>query len=119
MEPKSNPILERTAAFALNLIKILTKLPRNPANSILVKQAIRSGTSIGANAEEAVGASSKKEFTHCMTIARKETRETRYWLRLILAINSDFREDIVRVGSEVTELLKILNQIIKTSRTNP
>ena len=71
-------IKERTFDFAIEVIKIVQVLPKNTAGFELRKQLLRSGTSIGANVEEATGARSKKEFTNCMNIAKREARETEY-----------------------------------------
>jgi four helix bundle protein len=79
---KPNIIVEKSFHFAIKIVE-LSKVLR-PANEyILSKQILRSGTSIGANVEEAIGAFSKKDFTAKMGIALKEARETRYWLRLL------------------------------------
>ena len=76
-------IQERTLAFGIKIIKYIDRLPKTVAGAVLAKQLIRSGTSIGANMEEADGASSKNDFINKVTIARKESRETWYWLKLI------------------------------------
>jgi four helix bundle protein len=76
---------ERTYKFALRVIKLVSSLPRNSTGEILGRQVLRSGTSVGANIEEAFGATSKREFTFKLNIAFKEAKETHYWLRLIRA----------------------------------
>lgn len=82
---------------------------------VLSKQLLRSGTSIGANVEEAIGGQSKRDFLSKMNIALKETRETNYWLRLIkesklLDINLDSNLQ------ESKELTNILSAIVKTTK---
>lgn len=72
----------KSYAFALKIITLFQKLQTEKKEYILSKQLLRSGTSIGANVEEANGAYSKAEFTSKMSIAYKEARETHYWLRL-------------------------------------
>lgn len=79
---KNNPIKERSFKFALSIIKLYKKL-QGQNEFIISKQLLRSGTSIGANIEEATAAQSKKDFLHKMSIASKEARETSYWLRLL------------------------------------
>lgn len=74
---KNNPIKERSFIFALSIIKLYKKLQRNN-EFVISKQLLRSGTSIGANIEEATAAQSKKDFLHKMSIASKEARETSY-----------------------------------------
>ncbi len=76
-------IEERTYKFALRVIKLAHALPDDYASLAVGRQVLRSGTSIGANVEEAIGAASKRDFANKMTIAVKEARETHYWLRLI------------------------------------
>ncbi len=79
------------------------------------KQLLRSGTSIGANIEEASAAHSKKDFTNKMAISSKEARETKYWLRLIKEsqiVNCDFETYI----KEIDEIIRILTSIVKTSK---
>ena len=79
---KDNLIVNKTFNFSLIIIKLYQFLVDNK-EYVLSKQLLRSGTSIGANVEEAVGAISKKEFTSKMGISLKEARESRYWLRLL------------------------------------
>jgi four helix bundle protein len=84
--PKAVPpydLRERTMAFALRIVKVVDALPRTTAGFVLGKQVCRSGTSVGANVEEAQAAQTKPEFSRKMNIAKAEARETRYWLRVI------------------------------------
>ena len=81
-EPKENPIKEKSFAFALKIIKLCQQL-QDQHEYVISKQLLRSGTSIGANIEEATAAESRADFIHKMKIAMKEARETHYWLRLI------------------------------------
>ena len=84
---------------------------------VLSKQLLRSGTSIGANTEEAMGAQSKKDFFAKLTIAYKEARETHYWLRLLIEtkyLNAGSRELLL----DVEELLKIIGSIQKSIKAN-
>ena len=107
---------ERTFDFALLVIetyKFLTK--KN--EYVLSKQLLRSGTSIGANVEEAQAAQSKKDFISKMAVASKEAREANYWLRLLdrSGYLSDFEKKEV-IFSEILALVNILTKIVKTSR---
>lgn len=104
---------ERTLQFSKYLIKFLKILKRNDIDSILVKQLVRSGTSIGANYIEANDSLGKKDFVHRLRIARKEAKETVYWLKLIES--SCNPKDVDRFIKEATELQKILSAIIKKS----
>ncbi len=115
--PPKNEVLELSLEFALEVIGELNRLPNTRSNNVLVKQCLRSGTSVGANIEEAVGANTKKEFIHYMIIARKEARETRYWLRLLLKTNEQYQDTLISLGQKATSLIKLLNAITKTSRS--
>src|SRR3989344_7373777 len=86
-EVKPEDIRQRTFKFGLRVIAFCKELSKNEVNRILVNQVLRSGTSIGANLEEALGAHTRKEFINCTNIAKKEARETVYWLKLIAESN--------------------------------
>lgn len=113
-------IQERSLGFGVRILKFADKLPKTAAGAVLAKQLIRSGTSIGANMEEADGASSKADFINKVTIARKETRETRYWLQLIYKaelIHHKFnQEELAALIQESHELMKVLSAIINKAK---
>ncbi|MBP9702651.1 four helix bundle protein [Candidatus Woesebacteria bacterium] len=110
MDQSKRDIYERIYKFAVNTILYIRKFPKTLEASVIAKQLIRSATSIGANAQEADGSESKAEFIHRFSIAKKEAKETSYWLRIseeVLGIdNSDLRK-------EVREITLILSAIIK------
>jgi four helix bundle protein len=83
---KENIIAVKTFDFSLSIISLYINLKKEN-EFIISKQLLRSGTSIGANVEEAIAAQSKKDFIHKMAIASKEARETKYWLRLLNNLN--------------------------------
>lgn len=112
---KPQEIGERNFIFVLQVIKLLKLLPSNPTNQILIKQLIRSVTSIGANIEEAQGAHTKSDFSHCMNIAKKEALETRYWLKLLLELNPTSSSKFSDFLKENEEIIKILVTIVKKS----
>jgi len=108
-------IQERTFKFAVRVVKLVNRLPRTTAGFEIGKQVVRSATSIGANVEEADAAESKRDFIHKMSIAHKETRETRYWLCIIQAALLD--DDEVRaLIRESDELVRILYTIVENAR---
>ena len=113
-------IQERTLEFGVKILKFSDKLPKTQSGMVLVKQLVRAGTSIGANLEEADGASSKKDFINKVTISRKEARETRYWLRLIMRAellhNQTNVEELDKLVNESYELMKILSSIINKAK---
>jgi four helix bundle protein len=110
-------ILNRSYRFALRIAKMARQLPANNDMRVISNQLLRSATSIGANVEEAVGAYSKPEFTHRMSVALKEARESHYWLRLIRDLEIVKPLRLSPVINEAEEIKKILGAIVKTSRT--
>jgi len=78
---KENVLLEKTFAFAIRTVNAYKFLVEEKKESVMSKQFLRCGTSIGANAEEAVGGQSRPDFVSKLSIAYKEARETKYWIR--------------------------------------
>ncbi|MCL5794964.1 MAG: four helix bundle protein [Patescibacteria group bacterium] len=109
-------ITHRTREFAIVIVNLSKKLPKNPAGFAIGSQIIRSGTSIGANVEEAQDAISKKEFIHSMNIALKEARETYYWLIIIKESKLIGNSKFIFVLNENIEIIKILRTIVKKSK---
>ena len=110
---KENLIKEKSFAFALSVIELYKTLT-NQKEFVLSKQLLRSGTSIGANVEEAIAAQSKKDFLHKMSIASKEARETRYWLRP-LNQSQMVKMNFQKYLNEIEEIINILTKIVKTT----
>jgi len=111
-------IQERTFKFAVRVVKLVNRLPRTTAGFEIGKQVVRSATSIGSNVEEADAAESKRDFIHKMSIAHKETRETRYWLRIIRAALLD-DDQVQALIQESDELVCILYTIVENARQSP
>lgn len=80
---KENVVQIKSYAFAIKIVNTCKFLQAEKKEYILSKQLIRSGTSIGANIEEAIGGQSRKDFFAKLTISYKEARETKYWIRLL------------------------------------
>lgn len=120
MEPsnthKESIIKEKSFGFSLSIIDLYKKLSKIDNNPIL-KQLLRSATSIGANVNEAGAGQTKKDFISKMCIASKEARETQYWLRL-LNDSKWYTVDLKNQLSESDELVRILTKIVKTSQEN-
>ena len=112
---RPNIILNKTYDFALKIIQLYLKL-KSDKEFELGKQLLRSGTSIGANSEEGAGAQSKKDFVSKFSIALKEARETKYWLRLIRDSNLYDKPSINQLIDECDEIIRIITSILKTSR---
>lgn len=105
-------IHERIYKFVLSTLRVLTRVPRTPENIILIKQVVRSAGSIGANASEADGAETKKEFIHRFTISKKEAKETLYWLSLLADHNSGLKSEFKPFLKEISELVAIISKIV-------
>jgi four helix bundle protein len=106
-------IREKSFAFALKTIAVYRSL-KDEHEYVPSKQPLRSGTSIGANVEEAVAAQSRKDFLSKMSIASKEARETRYWLSL-LRESKLASVDVDPCLNDVEELIRILSSIVKST----
>ena len=109
-------IQRKSFAFALVIIALYRQL-QDQREYVLSKQLLRSGTSIGANVEEATAAQSRKDFLAKMSIASKEARETKYWLRLLQdsqLVEIDLTEEL----KQVDELIRILTAIVKTTKSS-
>ena len=105
---------EKSFDFALKIIDLYMKL-RSRNEFELSRQLVRSGTSIGANVEEALAGYSEKDFSAKMSISSKEARETNYWLRLLDA-SPHFEFDIKQTIQDSEELIRILTAIVKTTQ---
>lgn len=104
-------VLEKSFSFAVKILKFSKDL-KSLGNVEVASQLLRSGTSIGANIEEAQGGFSKNDFRFKMSLALKEARETDYWIRLIKA--SEIVSVPEDIQNEIKEILKILTAIVKT-----
>ena len=114
MGMKENIIATKTFDFALSIINLFIELKKEN-EFIISKQIMRSGTSIGANVEEAIAAQSKKDFINKLSIASKEARETKYWLKLLN--KSELTKISVAVYLiEIEHIINIITKIIKTSQ---
>ena len=115
-----NVVLAKSYAFATRIVRLYQHLTQDKARFALADQVLRSGTSIGANVEEATGGSSRRDFVAKCSIAYKEARETHYWLRLLR--DTGYLEERLANSllEEAEELKKILASIILAfRRENP
>ena len=110
----NNQIQDMSFDFALQIIELYKRLVEKK-EFVLSKQLLRSGTSIGANVEEALAGQSRKDFISKMSIASKESRETRYWLRL-LDKTQIVKMDYTVYLKDITSIINILTAIVKTSQ---
>ncbi len=114
---KENVIQQKSYEFALRIVRLYQYLCNEKKEFVLSKQVLRSGTAIGANIEETIGAQSDKDFIAKLSIAYKEARETHYWLRLLRDSNYLESSHTDSVVNDCDELLKIIGSIQKTMKT--
>lgn len=110
---KKYDLEERTARFGEAIIEFAKQLPRDTVTVSLVSQVVRSATSIGANYLEADGAESKKDFRHKIALCKKESKETRHWLRMIAKALPERKDECRRLWQEVQELSLIFSAILR------
>ena len=115
---KENLIVDRSMDFAVRIIRLYDFLDNKRKYYDPFKQLLRSGTSIGANVNEAVNGQSKKDFLTKMYIAFKEARETEYWLNLLHKTDFIDTKMFESISNDCSEINKILSSIIKTTNKN-
>lgn len=114
---KKSLIKEKSYEFALEIIKLYkTLLKQN--EYVLSKQVLKAGTSIGANVEEALAGQSRADFLSKMSIASKEARETKYWLRLLRDSEIISKTEIKSLLAESEAIASILTAIVKTTQNS-
>jgi four helix bundle protein len=113
---KENVIADKSFLFAIKVVKLYQQLTIEKKEFVLSKQLIRSGTSIGANVEEAIGGASRKDFIAKMQIAYKESRESGYWLKLLHATEYLDNAQFESFNNDLEEIIKILVSILNSSK---
>ena len=114
-----NEALKLSFDFAVRIVLYCKKLNKSSIDNFgISNQLLKSGTSIGANIEEANAAQSKKDFLSKICIAYKESRETNYWLRVIADSHIDISSDLVDLIKISKSLIKMLSSITNTTREN-
>ncbi len=116
---KKYDLEERTAKFGEDVIGFLKTVEKNTINNPLINQLVRSATSIGANYMEADGAESKKDFKHKIGLCKKESKETKHWLRITAKANEDKTEKCRELWKEAQELTLIFSAIINSVKKIP
>ena len=116
---RQNQIVEKSFQFSVRIVNLYKHLVNEHKEYVLSKQLLRSGTSIGANVNEAQAAQSKADFIAKMSIASKEARETQYWIKLLIKTNYlNIDEAFVKsLNEQSSELSKLLTSIVKTSQS--
>lgn len=113
---KENAIRDKSFAFAVRVVRLFRYLQDDKREFVMSKQVIRSGTAIGALVREAEQGESRADFVHKLAIALKEANETEYWLELLYETRYLSKEAFGSMKGDLTELLKLLTSIIKTTR---
>lgn len=107
---------ERTAKFAEDIIEFVKKIPQNPITIPIITQLVKAGTSVGANYNEADCAESRKDFEHKIGICIKESRETKFWLRMAAKVASELKQESRIRWKEANELNLIFSSIRRKSK---
>jgi four helix bundle protein len=107
---------ERTAKFGEAVIAFAKTVQRNAITLPLISQLVRSATSVGANYCEADDSESKKDFRHKISTCRKESRETKHWLRMLVAADADLKSAARPLWQEAKELNLIFSAIFRNSK---
>ena len=109
-------LAERTARFGEDVIRFSKTIRRNAVTYPLIRQLVRSATSVGANYVEADEAGSKKEFRYRISVCKRETRETQYWLRMVVAATPEQTDQARKQWKEANELVLIFGSIYRGSK---
>lgn len=117
-DSKKYDLEERTAKFSQRILRLCKVLSKDIVSSPVISQLVRSSTSIGANYCEANNAESRSDFKHKIGICKKEAKETVYWLRMVLSLFPDKKDEIDLMSNEAKELTLIFGSIIKSTVAN-
>lgn len=116
MEKQNQDIHERIYQYIFRVMQVFKKAPKSYENDVIIGQLIRSITSVGANDQEADGSFTKADFIHCYTIARKEMKESLYWLRLLGDCNLKLLEETRKMIEEGDQIMRIVTVIILNTK---
>ena len=111
-----NVVQDKSYAFAVRVVRLYQHLTSEKKERVLSRQLLRSGTSIGANIEEAIGAQSRADFASKLAIAYKEARETNYWVRLMKDTGYLSEAEFNSINADAEELCRIIGAIQKTTK---
>jgi four helix bundle protein len=118
MNAKTTAMQERLKRFAIDIIRFCGRLPKRMEFSVISKQLVRAGTSVGANYRAACRARSRPDFIAKLGIVEEETDETRYWVELLFELGYREDPDLLRLYDEGDQLIAIIVQSKKTARTH-
>jgi four helix bundle protein len=112
-----NAIVSKSYSFAVKIVKFCFEMQEKKREFVISRQLLKSGTSIGANVEEAQGAISKPEFIAKLQISLKEAKETKYWIKLIIDAEVFASDKTPEILKDCNELIVILTSILKTAKS--
>ncbi|TSC82611.1 MAG: hypothetical protein G01um101419_529 [Parcubacteria group bacterium Gr01-1014_19] len=118
LKGKKFDLEERTAKFGGDIVSFAKSVPKNPVTISLISQLVRSGTSVGANYCEADNAESRNDFKHKIGICKKESKETKHWLRMISVAEPGLSDLVGPLLQETKELNLIFNAIVNSTNKN-
>jgi four helix bundle protein len=118
MVMKENILKEKSFKFAVRIVNLYKHLCEEKKEFVLSKQALRSGTSVGAMVREAEHSESKADFIHKMAVAQKEINETIYWLALMCETTFLSKKEFDSINKDAVELIKMLTSTIKTAKSS-
>ena len=107
--------LDKSKSFAIRIVKLYKYLCKEKHEYVMSKQMLRSGTSVGANINEALCGISRKDFLSKMYIAFKECNETKYWITLLYRTEYISEKEKISIMNDCEELLRIFSSITKTT----
>jgi len=115
---EENPLIAKTLDFSVRIVNLYKCLRDERHETVMSKQVLRSGTSIGANASEAIAAESTDDFVHKLTISLKEANETKYWILLLHRTQFIKEEEFKSIIKDCQELRKMIGSIISSTKRN-
>ena len=113
---KDNAIIEKGMEFAIRIVNLYKYLQKEKKETVMSKQLLRSGTSIGANTREAIYGQSRGDFLSKMSIALKECSETEYWLELLSRTGYLNEQEYESIRVDCSEIAKLLITIVKSTK---
>ena len=113
---KNNVIVEKSMEFAIRIVNLYKYLQNEKKETVMSKQLLRSGTSIGANTREAIYGQSRGDFLSKMSIALKESSETEYWLELLSKTGYLSEQEYESIRADCSEIAKMLISIVKSTK---
>jgi four helix bundle protein len=115
---EENPLVAKALDFSVRIVNLYKYMREERHETVMSKQILRSGTSIGANASEAIAAESTEDFIHKLTISLKEANETKYWILLLHRTQFITDEEFISIMTDCQELRKLIGSIISSTKRN-